>query len=169
MNTYPNWPDYALDPPPFNDDLAETFPNLVIRTDWEQGAARQRRVFASGPSTFSTTWFWTPDEYVFFKGWFNGVIASGEGWFNLSVFDGNAYNTRLVRFVLGPVKVGRDGGEWKFSGTIETMDNTSPTQTDWAVSALTWPPASGVVLDDLVDGFHTAVAQLVTDLASISS
>lgn len=161
--SYPAWPEYALDPPPLNDSYKFRFPDLIIRTDFEQGPARQRRAFRNGPTTFSPTWAMTPAEFEFFKGWHKWIAGDGESWFTMPVFDGSDYHKRLVRFVKGPLEPFRDGGEWMTAAQLETMDNIYAGNTETALMMLTW--GTETAAGDLADEFHAAVLALAADFS----
>jgi hypothetical protein len=163
-NGYPNWPDYIVDPPPLNETYKATLPDLVERTDFEQGLARQQQIYASGPTTFMMAWPMTPAQYRLFLGWkFNAL--KGDGWFNLPVFDTDDAHSRVIRFVKGPIEVGREGGEWMFAAQVETMENIWPDAVETASGMLTWN--SDLSLEEVVDLFHANVAALTADMATL--
>lgn len=170
LDGYPAWPDWALDPPPLNDSYEVQFPDLIVRTDFEQGESIQRQLFRNGPTAFVVTWPMTNAQWVLFKGWYDR-FASGGQWFTCPVFDGGAgddaddgYTTRTIRFVKNTLKTTRDGGEWMVSVTYETMDKIAPSESDTAALALTWNADDGTEAGDVADLFHAALVQLQGDL-----
>lgn len=163
--SYPEWPAYALAPPPLNESYKLTLPDTVIRTDFEQGLARQRRVFSNGPTGITLTWPMTSKEFKFFLAWKQWALAAGEGWFTLPVFYGDDYHVTVVRFVKGPLEPTRSGGEWMTTAQLETMDSIYPTMTETASMMLTWD--TELSLETVCNDFHAVVAALSADCATL--
>ncbi|HWB96056.1 MAG TPA: hypothetical protein VG672_05125 [Bryobacteraceae bacterium] len=152
MGTLPAWPEFAIPFAPLNDPFAQTPGDSLLRSDFEQGMARQRRVFRSKTTTFDLQWAMTPEQYAVWKG-FRGLVAGGQ--FTVPVFADADYVTVTAQFVAGSIKATRSGGEWIVAAQVETQDKLEPLEEDYVVTLLLW--GYGGTLDDFMAAFHTAV------------
>lgn len=163
--TLPAWPDGVLPSPSLNDNLDQTYPDLVIRSDFDQGASRQRSVYQSGPTTQSITWPMNPRMARIFHGWWTNEISNGADWFTIELFVDDEYRTYKARFVGGkPTQLKRSGGEWLYAAVIETLDVTAPDEYETAEMMLTYVdygPCT-LTLDEVVLDFDTALRSLPT-------
>ncbi len=163
--TYPAWPAGILPAPSLNDNLEQQYPDLVIRTDFDQGAPRQRSVFQSGVTTQWITWPMNPAQARIFHGWWASEISSGVDWFTLDLFVDDDYYNHVVRFVGGqPTKLKRQGGEWLYAAQVETMDFTAPDEVTTAELMLTYVDygPQTLTLDQVVAIVHTGVQSMPT-------
>lgn len=161
--TLPAWPDYALPAPSLNDNLAQQFPDTIARTDFAQGASRQRNLYRSGATTQWITWPWSPVSARIFHGFWTNALNNGVDWFTCCLFNDDCYRTFKVRFVGGqPVKLTRGAGEWIFAAQVETMDDTAPDEYETAGLMLTF--GGTLTLDQVVALFHTVVMSLPASL-----
>lgn len=162
--TYPAWPSGIIPAPSLNDNLEMQYPDLVIRSDFDQGAARQRTVYDNGPTTQWLTWPMNPMQAKIFHSWWRNEIASGADWFTLWLFIDDAYYFHVCRFVGGqPTKLKRQGGEWLYAAQVETLDETSVDEVCAAVLALQYVgygPPTTLTLDQIVGYVHTSVQSL---------
>jgi len=161
----PAWPDSILPAPSLNDNLDTTYPDLVIRTDFDQGASRQRSVYQSGPTTQSITWPMSPVQARIFHGWWTYEISSGADWFTIDLFTDDDYRSYKARFVGGkPTKLQRQGGEWLYAAVVETLDVTAPDEYRTAALMLTFVEygPQTLTLDQVVLEFDTALRTLPT-------
>jgi len=151
----PAWPAFAIDYHPLNEDYAVQLPDLVNRTDFEQGLSRQRQIFTSGPVIYQVTWPMTPAQMNIFEGWRKNALGGGNCWFLIPVFWPDTYVTRQARFVKNSIQIKRQGGEWIVSAQIELAELPTLSDTDTAVAMLTYGTSQTV--DQLVTALHTAV------------
>ena len=79
----PAWPSFAFPHEPLNEGFKRDLADASIRTDFSQGAARQRSVFRHAPTTFTGQWAMTPDEFALFSA-FQNVVGGGK--FTVPVF-----------------------------------------------------------------------------------
>ena len=70
----------------------------LLRTDMEQGPARQRRLFANSPSVIQPVWPWSFDEFEVFRAWYHKDLHDGQDWFWAKVFIGGREQLGLCRF-----------------------------------------------------------------------
>jgi hypothetical protein len=149
----PAWPDWVIDFEPLNDPLEMDPPDdVILRSDFEQGMARQRRIFRNGVTTFNLQWALSADQHAVFIG-FMRVVRGGK--FTVPVFVSNAYVTVTAQFVAKSLKSTRSGGEWIVAAQVETADVLEPGDTDYASLLLTY--GSDQSVEELSDLFHDAV------------
>lgn len=150
------WPDDVLPPFPMNDSYKITFADLLQRTDFEQGPARQRNVFASGATLYSITIVLNPIQLQIFTGVYFRELHAGADWFEAPVFDGPDYTVRTVRFVKGTMgPPTRSGGEWMMPFVFETNDDIVPDATTLGALLLTYGTTFSV--DTQADSFHATL------------
>ena len=73
----PAWPSYAFDHEPLNEGWRLDLPDGTLRSDFEQGPARQRQVFRNAPTTIYGQWAMTPAEFKMFKA-FQNIVGGGQ-------------------------------------------------------------------------------------------
>lgn len=165
--TYPKWPDSILPAPSVSDNLAQQYPDLITRTDFDQGPARQRSNFQGGPTTQWLVWPMNAVQLRIFHGFWRNEINNGVDWFYIPVFTDNDYQPLLVRFVGGisqPVssspngQITRSASEWLYAAVFETMDDTAPDETETASLMLTY--GGCLTLDQVVGNFHNALQSI---------
>lgn len=88
LNSRPIRDGYNFDP---HDDL--------LRTDMEQGPARQRQLFENSPSVLRPVWPWSFDEFEVFRAWYHKDLHDGQDWFWATVYIGGREQLGLCRFV----------------------------------------------------------------------
>lgn len=131
------WPDYILDYAPLNDDYAVELPAPFARTDFEEGLARQEKIFTNAPTTFACTWPMTPTQYEIWLGWLHNT-GGIYGWFSAPMFRGDAYEAMKCRIVKGSLTSKRSGGEWIVICKVETADYAPYDATTVAAAMLTY-------------------------------
>jgi hypothetical protein len=163
----PAWPNGVLPSPSLSDDLAQQYPDLITRTDFDQGPSRQRSNWQSGPTTQWITWPMNAVQLRIFHGFWRNEISNGADWFTMPIFADDCYQTFTVRFVdvAQPVsstsggQITRSGGEWIYAAVIETMDETAPDETETASLMLTYGQCA-LTLDQVVGNFHDALQSI---------
>jgi len=129
----PAWPSFAFAHEPLNEGFKRDLADATIRTDFSQGAARQRSIFRNAPTTFTGQWAMTPDEFALFSA-FQNVVGGGK--FTVPVFADFRYVTVVANFVKGQVSATRQGGEWIVSAQIETMDKLVDSEAEYVCALL---------------------------------
>lgn len=171
--TYPFWPSSILPAPSLSDNLAQQYPNLITRTDFDQGPSRQRSNYQGGPTTQWIVWPMNAVQLRIFHGFWRNEINNGADWFYLPIFADNDYQTFLVRFVdvAQPIssssggQITRNAGEWMYAAVVETMDETAPDETETASLMLTYiGGCQAAVLDQVVAQMRSAVQTLGSNL-----
>ena len=116
MATWPsNFPEPLLEGYGFRPD------ENVIRTDFEGGAARQRRRFtAIGKRVRATFLFETDALLDAFLAFWRDDIEDGAAWFELDLPLGTGTTTLDVRFVGVYEATPAGAGLWRVSGELET-------------------------------------------------
>jgi hypothetical protein len=153
--SYPLIPDGIIPTEPLNDSYAVTLPNAYLRGDFEQGLARQVRKFRNAPARFAVTWPMTPAQYEIFLGWLeDGAGGLGE-FFDVMVFRGDDYERMSVRLVLPIADVKRSGGDWLFTGILETMSYAPRDGVTTAAAIMTY--GTDESLEDIVADLYAIV------------
>lgn len=155
---YPAWPDFIVDPFPLNDNYEQDAPDAVLRSDFEQGEARQRNIFRNAPTVFTLQWAMSPEQYQIFKGFLTAVNG---GKFTIPVFSDTGYVTVTAQFVKGSIKTTRDGNDFIVAAQLETMDSLSLGPTDYGYALFIFGSD-----DSVFDSFHTAVQDGFFEMAS---
>ena len=140
---------------PLNEQYAVTLPNPYLRGDYEQGLPRQVRKFRNAPTKFAVTWPLNPAQYEILLGWLEDAAGGLGGWFDVPVFRGECYERMSVRFVMPLPDPKRQGGEWMFSGVLETM--SYKVRDAWATLAAMIAYGGGDGFETFTDRVHTAV------------
>jgi hypothetical protein len=117
----PAWPA-QLPSQPLNESLNVAFPDPLIRADFDDGYAPQRRVFFAAPATYAAVIPLSYSQYDLFRAWRKYRILNGQGWFTMPVFRGNSYQTRTVRIAKGGLKASWEGPDWLLNIALEMRD-----------------------------------------------
>lgn len=72
-----------------------------VGSQMDNGRTRLRRRFSSNMANVSFSILLSVGEADVFKYFYDNVLDDGTKWFVMPVFDGSAYRTHLVRFVIG--------------------------------------------------------------------
>jgi len=162
--TIPRWPESALPAPSLSDNLSMDFPDLVTRTDFDQGLPRQRSLYEGGATRQYITWPMDATQLRIFHGFWRNELANGTNWFTLPIFNDDDYRDFTVRFIAAPQSNGNAGqithnaGEWMYAAVIETLDETAPDETETAELLLTFEETMS--LADIVASLRGALDTL---------
>jgi hypothetical protein len=148
----PAWPSYAFDHEPLNEGWRLDLPDGTLRSDFEQGPARQRQVFRNAPTTIYGQWAMTPAEFKMFKA-FQNIVGGGQ--FTAPIFVDENYVEARISFKKGTVTTQRSGGEWIVTAQAETMDKLIDSEAEYVVNLLTFGTDEDVAT--LLGIFHQAV------------
>lgn len=96
MATATSWP--ALLPLPTFQGYGIEPLDSVLRTDMEQGAARQRQVYTKVPERISVRWRFSLWEYALFRSWYRYKAKAGAEWFTITLLTGLGMAGHEVRF-----------------------------------------------------------------------
>lgn len=95
------WPVSAL-PRPLADGYGMVAMPSTIRTDMDNGFARQRRRFTRAPTTVSLNFNMRADEFGIFDSWWRSVLLDGTEWFLMPLRNGVSDNYWTVRSLKPP-------------------------------------------------------------------
>ena len=70
-----------------------------IRTDMDQGPARQRRRFTTAPTHCPVRWLLTEAQLATLESWFDGSISAGSAWFTVKLRNGQGQQAVDARFI----------------------------------------------------------------------
>lgn len=103
----------------------------TIRTDMDQGPARQRRRFRSAPTLYQVKWVLTEPQLATFESWYHHVILQGASWFDVSLRNGQGMQTVEARFT-APWQASMMGGpHYEVSATLEVRNRPIAAWTRW--------------------------------------
>lgn len=153
----PLFPEGLIDFEPLENSVKPVLASPYARSDFQQGMARQERIFRNGVSSFPGTW---PMNDVQYEMWLGYLEATGGiyGWHTHPVCCPGGYKTMKVRIVSGSLQAPLDGNEWEVSCTLETMDYRPLDPTLTAAAMLTY--GGTLSLAEVVDLVEAAMADL---------
>lgn len=93
-----------------------------LRTDMEQGNARQRRLSASVPERMNLSWRLKGVQMQAWRAWYKHQLLDGAAWFPCEVTDGADIVTANVRFVKPPEIRLEAGFIWTVTAEVEAED-----------------------------------------------
>lgn len=70
-----------------------------IRTDMDQGPARQRRRFTTTPTVYSVKWIMSEQQFGIFESWFRDEVDDGAAWFTINLRGGTGIQAVEARFM----------------------------------------------------------------------
>lgn len=93
-----------------------------IRTDMDQGPARQRRRFTTAPTHYPVKWIMTEEQMELFEAWYEGAADAGAAWFTVQLRNGRGLQQVEARF-MQPWQAGLLGGwHYEVSATLEVRN-----------------------------------------------
>ena len=99
------------------------------RTDMDQGPARQRRRFTTGPTQYSVQWVLTEAQLATLESWYRDQAADGAAWFFISLRNGQGLQVVEARFP-EPWKASKLGSRhYQVSATLEVRNRPVATWT----------------------------------------
>jgi len=119
MTTTVSWPTSLPEPNLEGFGIDDTPP--VIRSDFEQGAARQRRRFTAVQSEFPASWVFSQWEFGIFEGFEEHDAKYGAEWFAIDLQGSTGWAPHEARFK-GKTKKDYRGGIWVVSGILEVRE-----------------------------------------------
>lgn len=103
----------------------------IIRTDMDQGPARQRRRFRSAPTHYPVKWFMTEPQLSTLESWFHHVIEDGAAWFDISLRNGQGLQSVEARFIAPWQATMMGGPHYEVSATLEVRNRPIAVWTRW--------------------------------------
>lgn len=91
------WPTNL--PVPIIDGYTIEPQQTFIRTDMDQGQARQRRRFTTAPTVYQVSWMMDENEFGIFESWYRDEADNGAAWFDVSLRNGKGMQTVEARFM----------------------------------------------------------------------
>lgn len=127
MATTVSWPDTL--PLPTFDGYAVEPREATLRTDMEQGEARQRQLYTRVPERVTVRWRFTQWHYALFRSWYRYKGKRGAEWFSITLLTGLGMVAHEARFIgsgstpyhAEPVR-GSGGAKWTVTCTLETRE-----------------------------------------------
>lgn len=126
----------------------------ILRTEKEDGHARQRRRTIDSPSDYPVVFEFTAAEYMVFDSWFHYDAADGAAWFNIELLAAIGLANHEARVKEG--KLDDDllpGGNWRVACVLETRQRP---MLDPGVMALLANDTADALLAAMA-AFHTLV------------
>ncbi len=96
-------------------------PELVARTDFDDGTARHRRRQRTAPWKAPQRWAWTEAEYLLFLGFWEHGLGHGAAWFDFPLWTVESYAVAACRFV-GRFEPSLKGVTWTVDATLEVTN-----------------------------------------------
>lgn len=159
MATTVRWPD-KLPLPTFEGYGIEPM-DATLRTEMEQGPARQRLIYTSIPERTPVRWRFTQWQFALFRSWYRYKGKRGAEWFTITLLTGLGMVDHEARFVghgqapykAVPSRGSPDGAIWIVTSTLEVRE--SP---DLSEDALNLALAEDLgALITAIDGFNAWV------------
>ena len=115
----PQWPDYELSPQ-----------ENTIRTQMEQGEAKQRKRFTSSPAAVPCEFRFTGFQKAIFDSWYNFKAKEGSEYFIIDLQNGIGVVPHQARFVGIPLSRANGADGWIVTATLETRDRPMFTEAE---------------------------------------
>lgn len=115
------YPTDAL-PLPSKQGYALKWKSSMLRTDFERGAARQRRQGAARPLDLPVVWDFTQWELGLFQGFFEHEAGEGTVWFGIPLLTYIGIATCEARFKGDPSAPKFNGDLWQINATLEVRE-----------------------------------------------
>jgi len=90
-----------------------------LRTNVDQGPARQRRRFSVVPTTIPVSFKLTLDQLATFEAWWHYEITDGAGWFTTTLGNGMGFFSCQARFTAAYEVSAVEGLNYTVTGTFE--------------------------------------------------
>jgi hypothetical protein len=139
-------------------------PNLLRRSEFDDGEARVRRRAATRPAGVTLTYELQHFEAAAFRRWVQVDLDAGRLWFNLDAFVDDRYQTVEARMVPEGEELYaleyKDDQTWRLSLIIEVRELPFASEEEYAVSLL----GGGDRATSVIAGLHQALHE---DLANI--
>jgi len=105
--------------------------DAALRTEMEQGEARQRLLYTRVPERLSARWRLSQWEYALFRSWYRHKARRGAEWFAITLLTGLGMVAHEARFVgrgsapyrAVPSRGGAGGARWIVTATLEVRDS----------------------------------------------
>lgn len=113
------WPSTL--PPPRKDSYQLNFEQNFIRTEMDQGNARQRKRFTRTRATIPLVWRFKETQLATFEAWFHYQINDGVSWFEMTLWNGQGFNPYQVRFTKAPQAKAVGGNLFDVAAELEVF------------------------------------------------
>jgi hypothetical protein len=97
----------------------------TIRTEFEDGHARQRRRYESAYDFYRVNWNLTDLQMAYLRSWITNVVNGGEDWFQIELPFGDSFYLQTARIVDGTLQAShrqRTNFYWNASVILEVQD-----------------------------------------------
>jgi len=106
-------------PLPEGSNYEFSFGSQVIRSDMDDGMARQRSRFSSHVDVMPVTVYYDDEELVEFERFVREDINRGVSWFNMDLRDGEGLRPMEVRIQEGKYSIKKIGLKWTVTFTLD--------------------------------------------------
>ncbi|MEN9923916.1 MAG: hypothetical protein RL268_42 [Pseudomonadota bacterium] len=114
------WPSFL--PAPEVDGYSIQPQAAFVRTDMDQGPARQRRRFTTAPTLYPVKWILTEEQMELLEAWYDGAVDAGAAWFLVTLRNGRGLQQVEARFIQ-PWQAGLlSGWHYEVSATLEVRN-----------------------------------------------
>lgn len=144
------WPTAAL-PLPNKQGYVLKWKPSVLRTDFERGAARQRRQGVAKPLELPVVWDFTQWELGLFQGFHEHEAGEGTVWFGMPLLTYIGLAVCEVRFKGEYSAPKRAGDKWQINATLEVREIPRLAAADYTA-----------LVDEDPDDLFAAIAALET-------
>lgn len=114
------WPGQL--PPPTLSGYGGEPAQAFLRTDFEAGAARQRRRFTDAPETLTLTWKFTAIEMATFRAFWRTDLGMGAAWCSMTLDLGEGLTAHSTRFIKPYQYRALPGMNWLVSADVEVRN-----------------------------------------------
>ena len=115
-------PDFPTSLPATQKDGHSISPSTeFIRTEFENGPARQRRIFTGSFARVTVSWVLTSSQLLTYRDFFQNEISAGARAFTLNLWLDNKFTAAVVRFTARPRAEFMGPFTWKVSGEVEVL------------------------------------------------
>ena len=152
------WPDRL--PAPTYQGYGVEPQDAALRTEMEQGQARQRQQYTTVPERITLRWRFTDWEYGIFRSWYRNKAARGAAYFTIPLLSGQGIVPHRARFLAQaspfkatPSRGGAGAARWIVTATVEVSD--SPDLSEDALDLVLTEDADGLIA--ATEGLHYLV------------
>lgn len=128
-----NWPDMLPCMQRSSYGLAPA-QGAMIRTEMENGIARQRPTTKVQIAILSAMWRFTPKEMAVFSYFYQKILLNGSQTFNTTILTGTGLSTVPVRFMPSGYKSRLAGARWEVTAELEVLQMPQQlTDAEWVL------------------------------------
>jgi hypothetical protein len=108
-------------PPPQKEGYGINPATEFLRTEFEVGPARHRRVFTGSFATVPVSWQFTSAQLITYREFYQNTISAGARSFTLNLWLDYRFTNALVRFKKRPAENFKGPFSWEVAGEVEVL------------------------------------------------